>query len=357
MNFYAKSFQDFLMTTIPEILIEKHHPAEKLARLFWQAHRHARAAVRQALLSAHSNEMTKVAAITAADTIYGIDMIAETALLNFIETHQHEAPAFALVGEFETGETLTFGNGQPEFRVLLDPIDGTRLLMHKKSSGWILTGIALERGAATRLADIFFALQTELPPPKQTFADTLWASQFGTAQGQREDLLTGASTPLLLGGDMSEDLLHGFISFVNLFPRGKQLLAKLEEDFLYSPIVAASTAAEPPIFADQHLSTGGQLYALMTGQMRLVADFRPLLNQHWRQRHEPTLLCAHPYDLATALIARKAGVSLFDQEGSELDGPTAPTDEIGWIGFANTKLAARYLPTLLQIIYVNNLRK
>lgn len=341
---------------IPEICIEKNHPAEKLARLLWQAHRKARAAVRQALLTARSNEMTKVAAITAADTIYGIDTIAEAALLSFIETHQHDAPAFVLVGEFETGAALTFGNGQPQFRVLLDPIDGTRLLMHKKSSGWILTGIAPERGAATRLADIFFALQTELPPPKQTFGDTLWASQFSPAHGQRENLLTGASANLLLGGDAADDLLHGFISFVNLFPRGKQILAKLEEEFLYSPAVAVSGAEELPIFEDQHLSTGGQLYALMTGQMRLVADFRPLLNQHWRQRHEPTLLCAHPYDLATALIAQKAGVSLFDQRGSNLDGPTAPTDEIGWIGFSNPKLATRYLPTLLQTLERNNLR-
>ncbi len=341
---------------IPEICIEKNHPAEKLARLLWQAHHHAREAVRQALLTANSNDMTKVAAITAADTIYGIDIIAETALLNFLEAHQHEAPAFVLTGEFETDGALTFGNGRPQFRVLLDPIDGTRLLMHKKSSGWILTGIAPERGAATRLADIFFALQTELPPPKQTFGDTLWASQFSPAHGERENLLTAVATPLLLGGDAADDLRHGFISFVNLFPRGKQLLAKLEEEFLYSPAVAGAAADDLPIFADQHLSTGGQLYALMTGQMRFVADFRPLLNQHWRPRHEPTLLCAHPYDLATALIAQKAGVSLFDQLGSSLDGPTEPTDEIGWIGFSNAKLAARYLPALLEILERNNLR-
>jgi len=348
--------------SIPEILIAKNHPAEKLARVLWQAHRQARATVRQALMNAGSSEMTKVAAITAADTIYGIDMIAEAALLNFLDSQQREAPAFLLVGEFETGEAIPFGHGEPQFRILLDPIDGTRLLMHKKSSGWILTGIAPERGEATRLADIFFALQTELPPPKQTFSDTLWASQLGNANSRRENLLTGESTPLILSGEAAADLRHGFISFVNLFPRGKQLIAKLEEEFLFSPAVLApqssnaSIQTDLPIFEDQHLSTGGQLYALMTGQMRLVADLRPLLNHHWRRRHEPTLLCAHPYDLATALIAQKAGVSLFDQNGANLDGPTEPTAEIGWMGFSNQSLAARYLPTLLQIIERNNLR-
>jgi hypothetical protein len=100
--------------------------------------------------------------------------------------HQYEAPPFLLVGEFETGEAIALGNGAPQFRVLLDPIDGTRLLMHKKSSGWILTGIAPEKGDATRLSDIFFALQTELPTPKQLYADTLWASSFSAVLAVRE---------------------------------------------------------------------------------------------------------------------------------------------------------------------------
>lgn len=347
--------------TIPSVFIEKNHPAEKLARLLWQAQQQARAAVRTALLHDASQEMAKVAGITAADTIYGIDTIAEAALLNFLERHQQEAPAFVLVGEFETGDAIAFGHGQPQFRVLLDPIDGTRLLMHKKSSGWILAGIAPERGEDTRLADIFFALQTELPPPKQCYGDVLWASQWSEIQSWRENLLTGEAAPLVLRADPSTDLQHGFISFVNLFPRGKQWLARLEEEFLYSPAVyhlppaALPPHEEPAIFEDQHLSTGGQLYGLMTGQLRLVADFRPLLNLHWRQRGEGTLLCAHPYDLATWLIAEKFGVALYSHDGLKLDGATTPTAEIGWIGFANPILAQRYLPTLLQILKRNGL--
>jgi hypothetical protein len=357
--------------SVPDVFIEKNHPAEKLARLLWQAHRQTRAAVRRALSAAGSDEMAKVANIIAADTIYGIDTIAESELINFLEAHQFEAPAFALVGEFEQGETLSFGKGQPQFRVLLDPIDGTRLLMHKKASGWILTGIAPERGESSRLADIFFALQTELPPPKQIYGDTLWASQWHGAQGWRENLLTGEQATLVLRADPATDLRHGFVSFVNLFPRGKQWLAKLEEEFLYSTVAPASPPtsstdadlkqnglhqpADIPIFSDQHLSSGGQLFSLMTGQLRLVADVRPLLNRYWRQRHEPTLLCAHPYDMATWLIAQKAGVALYAPDGSTLNGPTEPTDEIGWIGFSNQILAQRYLPALLHLLRRANL--
>jgi len=61
--------------------------------------------------------------------------------------------------------------------------------------------------------------------------------------------------------------------------------------------------------------------------------------------------------MATALIAQKAGVSLFDQHGANLDGPTEPTAEIGWIGFSNHMLAARYLPGLLQVTQGNILRQ
>ncbi|MGH7456945.1 MAG: inositol monophosphatase, partial [bacterium] len=160
--------------SIPEVLIEKNHPAEPLAHLLWLAHQHARGAVRKALAERHRSEMASVAAQAAMDTIYGIDVVAETALLQFLDEHQREAPAFLLVGEFEQGEVLPFGHGAPPFRVLLDPIDGTRLLMHQKSSGWILAGIAPEKGDDTRLGDIFFSLQTELPPLKQVYADTLW---------------------------------------------------------------------------------------------------------------------------------------------------------------------------------------
>jgi hypothetical protein len=340
---------------IPEVLIEKDHPAEPLAKLLWRAHDHARAAVRAALVERSRSEMATVAAQAAADTIYGIDVVAETALLQFLEAHQNEAPAFVLAGEFEEGEIIPFGKGAPQYRVLLDPIDGTRLLMHQKSSGWILAGIAPEKGEATRLADIFFALQTELPPPKQFYADILWTSSLASLSAARVNLLTGEPAPLSLPKDPATGLQHGFVSFVNFFPRGKTLLAMIEEEFLYEHAAANLPAQElaahiGAIFSDQHLSTGGQLYGLMTGQLRMVVDVRPLLNLRWRKQNDATVLCAHPYDLATWLIAQQVGVALYSATGAQLDGPTHPTAEIDWIGFANQTLAQLYLPLVLQVL-------
>src|SRR5439155_1270609 len=61
------------------------------------------------------------------------------------------------------------------WRLLVDPIDGTRGLMYQKRSAWILTGVAPNRGTATRLRDIVLAVQTEIPLVKQHLSDQLWA--------------------------------------------------------------------------------------------------------------------------------------------------------------------------------------
>ena len=51
------------------------------------------------------------------------------------------------------------------------------------------------------------------------------------------------------------------------------------------------------------LSSGGQLYELMMGHDRFVADLRPLLGAPG----QTVWLCAHPYDLArSSSRARRA---------------------------------------------------
>ena len=61
------------------------------------------------------------------------------------------------------------------WRVIVDPIDGTRGLMYQKRSAWILTGVAPNRGPATSLEDVVLAVQTEMPLVKQHLSDALWA--------------------------------------------------------------------------------------------------------------------------------------------------------------------------------------
>ncbi len=92
------------------------------------------------------------------------------------------------------GLTLPAGTRDADcrWRLLVDPIDGTRGLMYQKRPAWILTGVAPNRGPATRLRDIVLAVQTEIPLLKQHLCDQLWAVRGDGVQAQRIDRLTGS---------------------------------------------------------------------------------------------------------------------------------------------------------------------
>ena len=84
------------------------------------------------------------------------------------------------------------------WRIIVDPIDGTRGLMYQKRSAWILTGVAPNRGRKQRLRDIEFAMQTEIPLVKQHLSDTIWAFRGEGAQAERFNRLTGETEPIYL---------------------------------------------------------------------------------------------------------------------------------------------------------------
>jgi hypothetical protein len=99
-------------------------------------------------------------------------------------------------------------------------------------------------------------------------------------------------------------------------------------------------------FEDQYISSAGQLYELMMGHDRWTADLRPLVWTKLGQRG----LCCHPYDLATAIIARAAGVDVTDGRGQPLDAPFDVETDIAWIGYANAAIRAQVEPVLQQLL-------
>ena len=86
------------------------------------------------------------------------------------------------------------------------------------------------------------------------------------------------------------------------------------------------------LFEDQYISSGGQLYELMAGHDRFVADLRPLFERH---RPGGAALCCHPYDLCTELIARELGVIVTDEQGRRLAAPLDVAADVSWVGYAN----------------------
>ena len=274
----------------------------------------------------------------AGDTIYAIDRIGEEALTRGLAELARTEP-LCVVAE-GLAEPLVLPRGTREqdcrWRLLVDPLDGTRGLMYQKRSAWVLTGVAPNRGAATRLSDIELAVQTEVPLLKQHLSDQLWAIRGQGMQARRHNRLTGAAESLTLRRSAAGTIAHGFATVVRFFPGARDVLAAIDDE-----IVQALVAPQPKraaSFEDQYACTGGELYELMAGHDRFIADLRPLVN--------PTGLCCHPYDLCTALIAREAGVIVTDPAGAPLDARLDVTSDVAWVGYANPKLREVVEPLL-----------
>jgi fructose-1,6-bisphosphatase/inositol monophosphatase family enzyme len=293
-----------------------------------------------------ANRLPRVAAVTAADTIYAVDRIGEEAVLGWFGRHWPARWPVEIVMEgLEGRDPVTFPAGIPVTRTLakciIDPIDGTRGLMYDKRSAWSLAALAPQRGARTQLRDILVAAMTELPVGKAGAADQLSAVRGQGVRAERIDLRTGRRRRFVPRPSRATEAAHGFASFVKFFPAGKAWLAALEEK-LWRRLGAGGE-----IFDDQYMSTGGQLYELLMGHDRFVADLRPLAAARLRLR---SALSCHPYDICTALIAQEAGCVISGPAGRPLRAPLDTTSPVAWVGYANPALARRIMPALRRLV-------
>ena len=312
-------------------------------------HDRIRASVLEAFETQDRDELAGVAHDEEGDTIYAVDRVSEAALVDGLAAVAREEP-LVLVAEGLPAEGLTLPGGTPDkecrWRLLVDPIDGTRGLMYQKRPAWILTGVAPNVGTRTRLRDIVLAVQTEIPLLKQYLCDQLWAVRGEGVQAQRVNRLTGSTTPLALRPSQSPTLAHGFSSVSRFFPGARDVLAAIDDEVV-AEVMGPAVAGKAPCFEDQYVSTGGQLYELMAGHDRFIADIRPVMAPLLAARGIARPLCCHPYDLCSSLIAAELGVRLTDARGGELDAPFDLDADVSWVGYANDRLRARVEPALL----------
>ena len=309
-------------------------------------HRRIRDDVVRACENAAVATLSGVATEAEGDTIYAIDRIAEHELIAAIGSTiaTLEEPVLLVAEGLAGGEVVVPKDANAEaarWVIIVDPIDGTRGLMYQKRPAWILTGVARGPGPCT-LADIELAVQTEIPLVKQHLSDEFWAVRGQGASAVRVNRLTGESVPLTLHPSTATTLAHGFAMISRFFPGSRAELAAIDDE-----VIAAVSGPPKPgkaqSFEDQYISSGGQLYELMAGHDRFVADLRPLFE---RRRAGGAALCCHPYDLCTELIARELGVLVTDEQGSTLAAPLDVTSDVGWIGYANAALKALVEPHL-----------
>ena len=299
-----------------------------------------------------ADELAAVAGEESSDTIYAIDRVGESMLIEGFAEIARDQPIW-LIAEGLPSEGVTLPHGVRErdcrWRVIVDPIDGTRGLMYQKRSAWILTGVAPYRGRDTSLRDIVLAVQTEIPLVKQHLSDQLWAIRGKGVQARRHDRVSGETSEITLRPSRADTIAHGFASVCRFFPGVRDAIAEVDDEVIRE-VLGNPAQGKAACFEDQYLSTGGQLYELMAGHDRYVADLRPLFRPVYAERGLAPGLCCHPYDMCTAMIASELGVVITGPAGEPFDGPFDLDADVAWIGYANDRIRGLVEPALQRAL-------
>jgi fructose-1,6-bisphosphatase/inositol monophosphatase family enzyme len=323
-------------------------------------HDRIRDAVVEACERGHTDTLAHVAADgdDEGDTIYAVDRVSEELLVHYFETELATRWPIVLIAEGLPGGSVTLPRGAADadarWRITVDPIDGTRGLMYQKRSAWILTGIAPNLGSGTSLSDIELAVQTEIPLVKQHLCDAIWARRGTGARAERLNRLTGERRPLALRPSRAHSIAHGFAMIARFFPGARAELAAIDEEIVEA-VLGPARAGKAQCFEDQYVSSGGQLYELMAGHDRFIADLRPLMQPLLARRGLPLGICCHPYDLCTELIARELGVIVTDEHGDPLRAPLGIDANVAWVGYANPQIRAQIEPALHRALEARGL--
>jgi fructose-1,6-bisphosphatase/inositol monophosphatase family enzyme len=287
------------------------------------------------------------------DTIYEIDRVSEERLVDLFEREVASIAPLLLLAEGLPPEGVALPRGSAPssavFRVLVDPIDGTRGLMYQKRSAWVLTGVAPNLGPETKLSDIVCAVQTEIPLIKQHLSDRLWAIKGHGARSERYNRLSRATTSTRLQPSRAATIAHGFAMIARFFPGARAELAAMDDEIVKGAL-GPIHPGKAQCFEDQYISTGGQLFELIAGHDRFIADLRPLVEPVLKARGSGLGICCHPYDLATELIAREAGVLVTDVLGGPLRAPLNIEADVAWAGYANAAIRDQIEPLLLAAL-------
>ncbi|MGO9540709.1 MAG: inositol monophosphatase family protein [Terriglobales bacterium] len=283
------------------------------------------------------------------DTIYAIDRVSEELIIEFFEREATASGGIILIAEGLHGGQVVLPRGASEsdvkWRIIVDPIDGTRGIMYQKRSAWVLTGVAPNRGPQTGIHDIELSVQTEIPLVKQHLCDAAWAVRDGGVEAERYNRLNGLVSPLTLKPSKARTIAHGFAMVARFFPGAREELAALDEEIVRGALGPVQPG-KAHCFEDQYASTGGQLFELMAGYDRFIADLRPLMEAGLRKRGLALGICCHPYDISTELIARELGVIVSNPLGQPIHARLSVEPDVAWVGYANGYIRSQIEPLL-----------
>jgi len=331
---------------------------QNLAKIIIKIHEKIRAEVINSCEKASLADLSSIEREEEGDTIYAIDRVSEKLLLELFNEEIASIDPIVLIAEGIKGGQVVLPESASEaeavWRIIVDPIDGTRGLMYQKRSAWILTGVAPNRGKNTNLQDIELAVQTEIPLVKQHLSDVLWVIKGQGVQTLRYNRLTNDMFYLNLQPSNAKTIAHGFAMLSRFFPGAREVLAEIDEEVILETLGPVQPG-KAHCFEDQYICTGGQLYELMAGHDRFNADLRPLLEKILEKRNLKLGICCHPYDICTELIAREMGVIVSDENGNPLSSLLNVDDEVSWIAYANRHIQSQIEPKLQKSLKKRNL--
>jgi fructose-1,6-bisphosphatase/inositol monophosphatase family enzyme len=223
----------------PIFTIRRRQKVERYKRAFdsnKKLHEQIRAQIVDTCERLSIEKLSSVAGDAEGDTIFAIDRVSEELLTEFFATEIASIDPVVFIAEgLEFGKIVLPKGAKEEdavWRIIADPIDGTRGLMYQKRSAWILTGVARNRGERTNLSDIEFAIQTEVPLVKQHLSDTLWAFRGEGAKAERFDRLTRQTYQLELKPSSASSIEQGFATISRFFPGARDVLAEIDEELV-----------------------------------------------------------------------------------------------------------------------------
>lgn len=313
-----------------------------------------RDAVRRALAVRTPEERIQVHGKAASDVIYRIDVDAEDAILGFLREQAEGLGGIVLVAEgMGEGSVNAYPKGtdpsRAAWKVMMDPIDGTRGLMVGKRGAFFVAGAAPHRIGQGKLSDIEAAVMVEIPTDRSDLSDVLWAVKGGGTQGFTRNLRDRSSRPLVPAPTDERNIHGGFSQISRFFHPGKDVLAALEEE-LIRELYPKAEDGEIVAFEDQYVCSAGQMYELIMGRDRFTADLRHSLYSKFRREGLRTGHECHPYDLSAHLVALEAGVVLEDGRGNPLDAPLDTSTNLDWAGYANRAIRDQVSPALARLV-------
>ncbi len=285
---------------------------------------------------------TRVHGHAGSDIIYDIDHRVEQVVVKYMQENAQRFGGIVLIAEgIGESEKTIYPAELPEdeaaLRIIVDPIDGTRPIMYDKRSAFFLAGAAPNSGPSTRLGNIEVATMVEIPTTRAASMDSLWAIRGGGARGERINFYSRDRQSFVPQPSSNPSIHRGFVQFVRFFSPGKGELGLIEDELMMR-IFPAAKNGENLTFEDQYLSTGAQLYEMLTGKDRFVADVRTALFAKFANEGKRTGHPCHPYDLAASLIATEAGIIMTLPGGEPFDAPMDTLSGADWIGYANTAI-------------------